>query len=61
MKAGEQVLVFNQDDQFWYWVVKHKTDQSEGFVPASILREIDDKKTPAEGMTNMNDVWCYIW
>lgn len=44
VKAGEQVLVFNQDDQFWYWVVKHKTDQSEGFVPASILRVVDEKK-----------------
>ena len=56
MKAGEQVLVFNQDDQFWFWVVKHKTDKSEGFVPASILRELD-KKTPAEGTNkHSNDV-----
>ena len=47
--AGEQVMVFNQDDQFWYWIVKHKTDQSEGFVPASILREVDDSKTTIIG------------
>ena len=37
---GEQVVVFNQDDSQWYWVVKHKTDNSEGFVPSNILKEI---------------------
>ena len=37
---GEQVVVFNQDDSQWYWVVKHKTDNSEGFVPSYILKEV---------------------
>lgn len=39
VRAGEHVMVFNQDDKDWFWVVKHKTDNSEGFVPSYILRE----------------------
>ena len=39
VKEGEHVLVFNQDDQDWFWVVKHKTDNSEGFVPSYLLKE----------------------
>ena len=38
---GEHVSVWNQDDQEWYWVVKHTSNSSEeGFVPGSLLREI---------------------
>lgn len=39
--------MFNQEDSNWFWVVKHKTDNSEGFVPAAILTEqgaIDGKQ-----------------
>ena len=39
VKEGEHVLVFNQDDQDWFWVVKHKTDNSEGFVPSYLLKD----------------------
>ncbi|XP_019858763.1 PREDICTED: uncharacterized protein LOC109586981 isoform X2 [Amphimedon queenslandica] len=42
---GESVLVFNQEDNNWFWVVKHKTDNSEGFVPSSILSEVMADKT----------------
>lgn len=49
VKEGEHVLVFNRDDQDWFWVVKHKTDNSEGFVPSCFLKElaVTDSKSQA--------------
>lgn len=51
VQCGESVLVFNQEDSNWFWIVKHKTDNSEGFVPSFILREVvsaDSKATPGK-------------
>ncbi len=36
---GEHVSVWNQDDQDWYWIVKHSTSE-EGFVPSRFLKEV---------------------
>lgn len=46
---GEHVLVLNQEDIDWFWIVKHKTDESEGFVPSSILSEAVGEKTGGGG------------
>lgn len=60
VKEGEHVMVFNQDDQDWFWVVKHKTDNTEGFVPSYLLKEVvaaehrspSDLKSPAGQYTH---------
>ncbi|XP_064389286.1 uncharacterized protein LOC135337297 isoform X3 [Halichondria panicea] len=36
---GEHVSVWNQDDQDWFWIVKHSTSD-EGFVPSRFLKEV---------------------
>ena len=36
---GEHVSVWNQDDQDWFWIVKHSTSE-EGFVPSRFLKEV---------------------
>ena len=51
VKHGEHVSVWNQDDREWYWIVKHTSNNSEGFVPSCHLREIvatDAKHVPGE-------------
>ena len=38
---GEQVSVWNCDEEEWYWVVKpHNTSSEEGFVPSCCLQVI---------------------
>ena len=39
VRAGDHVSVWNQDDNEWFWIVKH-TSAEEGFVPCCYLREI---------------------
>ena len=41
--------MFNQDDKFWSWIAKHKTDNTEGFVPANILKEVVTDKIKSRG------------
>ena len=56
VQAGEHVSVWNQDDQGWYWIVKHNSSSpEEGFVPSTCLREVStESKVPVEGEL----LWC---
>ena len=42
---GDQVSVWNQDDQEWFWIVNHSTSE-EGFVPSSYLQEVVTSDAP---------------
>ena len=42
---GDQVSVWNQDDQEWFWIVNH-TSSEEGFVPSCFLQEVVASDVP---------------
>ena len=38
--VGEQVTVWNQDNQHWFWIMRQTAENEEGFVPSCCLHEI---------------------